>query len=226
MNVLIVAATHSEVLPLLNLMGRQNVSGLYENLSYKKLRVDVLVTGIGMVATAFHLSRQLSAKMYDLAVNAGIAGSLPDEIRKGDVLNVSTDSFSELGAEDGNEFIPVFKMGLMQPNQFPFIKGELSATDLHADKLNLRKVKGITVNTVHGNDESITKIKQRLNPDVETMEGAAFFYCCLYDRIPCAQIRAVSNKLERRNRDNWDIDLAIRNLNRTLEKYFDILNNA
>jgi futalosine hydrolase len=31
--------------------------------------------------------------------------------------------------------------------------------------------------------------------------------------VPCIQIRAVSNYVERRNRDNWQIGLAIKNLN-------------
>jgi futalosine hydrolase len=45
------------------------------------------------------------------------------------------------------------------------------------------------------------------------MEGAAFFYACRQFNIPCLQIRAVSNYVEKRNRDNWDIPLAIKNLN-------------
>ena len=42
-------------------------------------------------------------------------------------------------------------------------------------KTNLNHVKAITVNTVHGNEDSISKIINRLNPDIETMEGAAIF---------------------------------------------------
>jgi futalosine hydrolase len=45
------------------------------------------------------------------------------------------------------------------------------------------------------------------------MEGAAFFYACREAGVPCLQIRAVSNYVEKRNRDNWHIGLAIKNLN-------------
>jgi futalosine hydrolase len=31
--------------------------------------------------------------------------------------------------------------------------------------------------------------------------------------VPCIQIRAVSNYVEKRNRDGWNIGLAIKNLN-------------
>jgi futalosine hydrolase len=40
------------------------------------------------------------------------------------------------------------------------------------------------------------------------MEGAAFMYSCLVAGVPFAQIRAVSNVVERRNRDGWKIDEA------------------
>jgi futalosine hydrolase len=51
-------------------------------------------------------------------------------------------------------------------------------------------------------------------PQIESMEGAAFFYACRQLNVPCLQIRAVSNYVEKRNRDNWHIGLAIKNLNK------------
>jgi futalosine hydrolase len=44
------------------------------------------------------------------------------------------------------------------------------------------------------------------------MEGAAFLYSCINEQIPCAQLRAVSNYVERRNKANWKMDLALENL--------------
>ena len=45
-------------------------------------------------------------------------------------------------------------------------------------KTKLPSVSGITVNTVHGDDKSISQIVHRLNPQVETMEGAACMLAC------------------------------------------------
>ena len=45
---------------------------------------------------------------------------------------------------------------------------------------------------------------------------------CEEFNIPCMQIRSISNKIEKRNRENWDLDLAIINLNVEVEK---IINN-
>ena len=79
-------------------------------------------------------------------------------------------------------------------------------------------MKGITVNTVHGNEKSITEIVNRLNPDVESMEGAAVFKVCNEFEVPCMQIRAISNIVEKRNKANWNMPLAVLNLNNQVEK--------
>jgi futalosine hydrolase len=41
------------------------------------------------------------------------------------------------------------------------------------------------------------------------MEGAAFMYSCLIRHLPCAEVRAVSNVVERRNRGAWKVQEAI-----------------
>jgi futalosine hydrolase len=50
------------------------------------------------------------------------------------------------------------------------------------------------------------------HPQVESMEGAAFMYACLIHQVPFAQVRAVSNFVEKRNREAWKLAEAIRNL--------------
>jgi futalosine hydrolase len=44
------------------------------------------------------------------------------------------------------------------------------------------------------------------------MEGAAFMSACLIHKVPFAQVRAVSNMVERRNKASWRMAEAIRNL--------------
>ena len=47
------------------------------------------------------------------------------------------------------------------------------------------------------------------------MEGAAFMYACLVHGQPFAQVRAVSNVVERRNREAWKLPEAIESLGAT-----------
>jgi len=161
---------------------------------------EILISGVGMVNTTFFLTKELCENQYDLVINMGVAGSFTDEIKVGDVVEVVEDHFSEIGFENGDKF-----------EQFSDF--EIETNYSVEGKTNLQQVKGITVNTVHGNEESIAKIVGRLNPDVESMEGAAVFKVCQEFNIPCMQIRAISNKVEKRNKVNWNMPLAIQNLN-------------
>ena len=69
---------------------------------------------------------------------------------------------------------------------------------------------------MHGDDQAISQIVHRLNPQVESMEGVACMLACQELGVPCVQIRAISNYVEKRNKANWDIPLAIQNLNHEL----------
>ena len=210
MKILLVAATKAEIEPFLTHFSFR------DQLPYDKIfgnyQVKVLIGGVGMVATAFSVGKALSEHHFDLAINAGIAGTFRDDIKIGDVCNVKEDIFSELGAEDGDDFLSIESLG--------FGRITYSAKpNLLFPKLNsLKSVKGITVNTVHGNENSISKIKAQFNPDIESMEGAAFLYCALKHNIPCAQIRAISNYVETRNKASWQIKEAILNLNEFLKQ--------
>ena len=77
-------------------------------------------------------------------------------------------------------------------------------------------VKGITVNTIHGSQEKIQRLKNKYHAEIETMEGAAFFYVCLMEKLPFLQIRSISYFVEIRKVDNWHHPLAIGNLTATI----------
>jgi len=163
---------------------------------------DLLITGVGMVATAFALGKHLSSK-YSLVVNFGIAGSFDRNIALGTVLNITEDTFAELGAENGEEFLTISDLGF----------GENHYTSKTSRSVRLPVAKGITMNCVTGSEKSIKNLIKRLNPTTESMEGAAVFYASKQLNIDCLQIRSISNYVEPRNKDNWKIGLAIKNLN-------------
>ena len=173
-----------------------------------KSEIFFLITGVGMVATAFALGRHLAANQYDLIINLGIAGSFNRQIAVGSVVEVVEDIFAELGAEDDKDFLSLSKLGFGEER----FKASARITDYKVIE-SVQQATAITVNTVHGNEASIQSITQRLNPQLESMEGAAFFYACQQAGVPGMQIRAVSNYVEKRNRENWQIGLAIKNLN-------------
>ena len=76
---------------------------------------DILITGVGMTATAYSLGKHLQAD-YNLVLNLGIAGCFDHSIRLGSVLNIVADEFSELGAKTGMYFFPLTSWGLEETN--------------------------------------------------------------------------------------------------------------
>ena len=214
MKILLVSATKFEIAPLLKNFKKIRSEKNLSTFRFGKHTIDVLLTGVGMTASAFHLGKILSNK-YDLAINAGVAGSFKKNIPPGTVVNVVSDRFADLGAEDGNRFLTLKEMGLEEVTSF---KSQVSSLKIRKVLSGLPSVKGITVNTVHGNPASIKKVVRKFHPDIESMEGAAFFFACDLEKIPCLQIRAISNYVERRNKKNWKMELAIRNLNLFLQQ--------
>jgi len=198
MKTLLIAATFEEL------------SGLYEYFKWSKEsfvqtdNIDILISGVGMTATAFALGQHLPGR-YDLVLNLGIAGAFDRNIALGEVVQITEDTFSELGAEDKEAFISIEQLGFGQNRYAP--------SGIGLGVKGLQVVRGITVNTVHGNATSIAEVAKRLNPQTESMEGAAVFYACARFGLPCLQVRSISNYVEERNKDNWKIGLAIKNLN-------------
>ena len=219
MEILIVSATSAEIAPLHEHLVANWVPGGDNLFTLGQTSVEILVTGVGMVRTAFHLGARLNAKPPKLCINAGIAGAFPGKFEIGDVVHVVRDQFSEIGAETaGGKLLSIREMGLDED-----IDNEALYNEAGAAYEFLPLAKGITVNTVHGHDSSIADVIERLDPDVETMESAAFFYACLKANTPFLAIRGISNMVEPRDRSAWDIQLAISNLNAQLIEMLDLL---
>ncbi len=214
--ILFVTATLTEAETLAKLEGIQPVPGGYR---CGNTEILPLVAGVGSIATAWEMQKWISVNdKPDLAINCGIAGSYKEEIKIGDVVMPVGDCFADAGVEDGNSFLTLSEAGLTDANLFPFTNGHILAQNEYVDRLKERvlPVKAITVNTATGSDTTREKLIAKFNPDIETMEGAAFFYICSKGKIPFFSLRAISNMVEIRNRNNWNVPLALKNLTEIL----------
>ena len=211
MRILIVAATQNEVA----FLETEAKKGLLKN------EILFCITGVGIVPTVYALTKFLSFDdKFDLVLNLGIAGTTDRNHAIGEVLEVERDSFYDWGAEDNASFISVFDLGLFTKNDFPFVNGKLFST--FKSSFPLMKVNSITVQLVHGNSMSIERLlASEDDSTLESMEGAAVFYVSSQFKLPVMQIRSISNYVEPRNRSNWNIELAINNLNESVLKFLD-----
>lgn len=228
MKILIVAATSFEIAPFTDTLGTAQILNIHLSRYQKNQhQIDVLITGIGMVFTTFYLSSILVNESYDLAINVGVAGAIDKSIGLGEVVNVVQDYFYELGAENGENWLDINDLGLLSNFDLPYTATGL--VNINMPQLPpvkaLKQVKAHTVNKVHGNLQSIHIMQSRSNAQIESMEGAAFFYCCLKMELPCLQIRAISNYIEVRNKANWKMQEAIDQLNKVLKEVIAYLLN-
>lgn len=221
MHVLVIAATVAEVRPFMDHLQkawRRTPDGFFEE---GDTTIELKVTGVGVVPTTWGVAISISHTKPDLAINAGIAGALDRYMELGSVYNVVSECFGDTGIEEADgSFRTVFDGGLVLPSEPPFQDGRL--WNPSSQEMNfLPKAHGITVNKVHGNEGSIATFRQQFPfAQIESMEGAAFYYACLAAGIPFMEVRSISNYVEKRNRANWNIPLAIHALNEVLMEMF------
>ncbi len=130
-----------------------------------------------------------------------------------------SERYADLGAEDRDgHFLDLYELGLDDPDRFPFTGGKL----LNPRPLGLEgtlPVSGLTANTASGQAERIGALAGRCPVQVESMEGAAVFDCCLRMGWAFAQLRGISNYVEPRDRAQWQIGLAVSRLNAVVERW-------
>ncbi|MBK6948478.1 MAG: futalosine hydrolase [Haliscomenobacter sp.] len=215
MRILIVAATGFELLPFTRFLEEKFVrSGEY---TFQKgaVQVSVLITGVGITMTTYALARLFPFQRFDLAINAGIAGAFHREPSLGDVVEVSADTMGIWEWKNATAGLRPFFLRTLR-SQPCAVYGWLASQSRPGRPGFSPKVSGITVHKVHGSEERIREVRELYHADVETMESAAFFYVCLQEKIPFLAIRSISNYVEPRNREAWNISLAIENLNQVL----------
>lgn len=223
MKILLVSATQFEILPILQKLPEK--FKLKENSIYSspEHEIKILVTGVGLTHTAFALGWTLATYRPDLCINAGLAGAFDRNLKLGQVVNVVAQGFGDLGVEEKDgSFTDMFELGLMNPNELPFVNSRLYNTEISGFDF-LPSVRSISVNKVHGYKQSIDKITKKYQADIESMEGAAFFFACQQAKVSFMEIRAISNYVEPRNKENWCIGPAIENLNSTLADIIELL---
>jgi len=210
---LIVAATVLEVKPLLQKINfNEDFEINFKEFHFDSVKLDILITSVGMVATAFHLTRVLSRANYDFVINAGICGSFNKSFDLGEVVCIAEDSFPEIGIGTTERIIPIvlnskFGVETCLINENPITTPALQ---------KLKKAKGVTVNTISGTPQKALMLKNIGHPDIESMEGAAFLYVCNAFNQPCVHIRSISNQVGNTNKKDWNIDLAVNNLSNVL----------
>jgi futalosine hydrolase len=176
-----------------------------EQAALAAIGAQVLVGGVGPAAAAASTSRELAARSYDLVLSAGVGGGFAP-LGPGDVAVASAIVFADLGAETPDGFLPVADLGFGtgRYDVAPQLAVEL------ADRTGGHLGTVLTVATVTGTAQTATALSRRF-PDAvaEGMEGAGVAAAATLYGVPFAELRSISNLVGPRDRDAWDIPMAL-----------------
>jgi len=207
MNCLLAAATAKEISPFLD---------HYRNGGNKK-DMDILITGIGLMAATYSLVKQFSLKKPALVIQVGIAGCFDKNISLGSVVVIRQDTIADQMVMENKQLKTMFDLGLVKLNEPPFNNGWL--INPHKDlikKTKLKPVNAVSVNNITTSNQIISLYREKFKPAIESMEGAALHYICLLEKIPFLQIRSISNYIGERDKKKWKMKESIINLNKEI----------
>ncbi|XZF12878.1 futalosine hydrolase [Chitinophagaceae bacterium MMS25-I14] len=216
MKLLLVAATEAEIMPFLQQLRQSWSSPAHHVYTHDNNEIHICITGVGVVATTFAVTKALAADAFDFALQAGVGGAFDRNIPLGSLVQVHAERLGDLGAEDHDSYLDIFDMGLLGADAFPFSGKHLVSKAGIPFAQALPAVTGLTISTVSGSERTIAARSSMFNCQVESMEGAAFHYVCLQEKVPFTQVRSISNYVEPRDKSMWKMKDAIIALNKWL----------
>ncbi len=199
MDIAIIAATELEMAPLRKI-----------DLPYSKGKIDLSLTGIGPITTAYSVSKLISEKKPKIIIQIGIAGCFNQDFKIGSAVAVQSEIVADMGVYEDGMYKDVFQMGLTHYDAFPYENGCLKNT--HTALLNLtglQQVKAVSVSEITTLQTKIDLFHHHYGAEIESMEGSAFHYGCIAANIPFIQLRGISNRVGIRDKKQWKIPEAL-----------------
>ena len=195
--------------------------------------VVLIETGIGAVNTAQALTVALQEVDPDLVLQIGIGGAyLGSGLDKGDLALANEENYGDLGvvAPDGwfpaDEIgIPVLSADRDYYNTYPLDSKLVDNAQHILEQSGECVVQGpfVTVQQCTGREDIGNELAARFNAICENMEGAAAAHVCTLYAVPFLELRAISNLVEDRNKDAWDIPQSVQRVQIAARKFIEAL---
>ena len=173
----------------------------------------VVAGGIGRTnAAAATTAAILSDGPFAWVMSAGIAGALPNSgLRIGEIVIANKCVYAEEGLMTPDGFQDMKQMG--------FSLGNFDGNTVPVDAWMLEQLSPLgtvgaiaTVATCSGTDERAKLVEERTSCICEAMEGAAVVHAANRVSASGIEIRSISNRTGDRDKQEWDIELALNTL--------------
>jgi len=185
---------------------------------------NVVVGGIGRTNAAVATTTSiLSDGPFAWILNAGVAGALPESnLSIGDIVVANKCVYVEEGLMTPNGFQDMEEMG--------FSLGNFSGNEVPVDQWMLEQLSYLgrvapiaTVATCSGTDEQAKLVASRTGCICEAMEGAAVMHTANRVGAPGIELRSISNTTGNRDAQEWNLELALNNLGKTVNDAINAL---
>jgi len=209
MKILLVSATAFETAPFL-----EGYGSAPNNPGIDLKRVE---SGIGVLSSTYLILKAIQEFRPHFVIQAGIAGSFTEKYPPGSLVVAKQDILADLCVREPDGYRDMKQIGL-------------ESTGLLENPLNPAKLPGlpfvnaVTVNEVSTSPDRIDWFRNRFGAEIESMEGAALHFVARKENIPFLQLRAVSNFVGERNKQNWKMKEAISILNEELGRLVPKIN--
>lgn len=180
--------------------------------------IQTALSGIGVLSASNYIA-ELCRQKPDLIIQAGIGGYTGEQLSLGEVCIIEADRLGDLGAEDQDNFLDTYDLRLEDVNDFPYEGAYLKNPYLNTGTFPIPLRKAYTVNTCSGSEKTVQRRLKQFPEHIESMEGAALHFVCLQNQIPFIQFRAISNRVEIRNRDSWKVQEALTALHLAVQNF-------
>jgi len=197
-------------------------------------KVALLHSGIGKINAASAITALLETTEPELVIVIGCGGAYPNSgLGVGDLVLASEEVLGDEGVVTAQGFVDFATLG------FPLLEhgGPIMKQRFCADPQRLAAVQPllaaaanaagaklaigplVTVSTCSGTDQAARAMEQRTGGICENMEGAAVAQICHLYEVPFLELRGISNRVENRDLDRWNLPAAARNAQRALLAY-------
>lgn len=202
-------------------------------------RVVLAVSGCDKVNTAVILTclLQAMAPRPRLVLQTGIAGafsakSVAHDVRLGDVVVATQESYSDTGSSSSRGWISAAELGLpiaqvggvelggvfpVEPGLVEWATAVLTGagfsgapgSDETRAEAAVWQGPCVTSSTVTGWDDEARTLAERWGALTESMEGAAAAHVCALYGVPFLEVRGISNLVGDRDRSSWLVEEAV-----------------
>ncbi len=180
----------------------------------------VCAGGAGKVNAAIAATSMIERFNPKLLINTGSAGAYQGSgLETGDIAVADEEIFGDEGVITSSGWLDLEAMGLVLLkrhdsaicNRIPIDLRHMQEIMALGEKLDARIAFGsfVTVSTCSGTSARGEEISSRFGAVAESMEGAAAALAALRYGIEFVEIRGISNLVEERNMERWDMKKAV-----------------